>query len=47
MFWTRRKTERREPVLAAGSLFDLKLDPRDRARRYEAAVAEEAEAPPP
>jgi len=31
MFWTRRKHERREPVLAAGSLFDLKLDPRDRA----------------
>ena len=31
MFWTRRKDARREPVLAAGSLFDLKLDPRDRA----------------
>ncbi len=31
MFWTRRKDERREPVLAAGSLFDLKLDPNDRA----------------
>jgi penicillin-binding protein 1A len=31
MFWTRRRTERREPVLAAGSLFDLKLDQRDRA----------------
>ncbi len=31
MFWTRRKDERCEPVLAAGSLFDLKLDPNDRA----------------
>jgi penicillin-binding protein 1A len=31
MFWTRRKYERREPVLAAGSLFDLKLGPNDRA----------------
>jgi penicillin-binding protein 1A len=31
MFWTRRKYERREPVLASGSLFDLKLDQRDRA----------------
>jgi len=31
MLWRRRGYERREPVLAAGSLFDLKLDPRDRA----------------
>src|SRR5258708_10783490 len=31
MFWTRRKYQRREPVLAAGSLFDLKLGPNDRA----------------
>ena len=31
MLWTRRGYERREPVLAAGSLFDLKLDARDRA----------------
>src|SRR5258706_535284 len=31
MFWTRRGRERREPVLASGSLFDLKLDARDRA----------------
>jgi penicillin-binding protein 1A len=31
MFWTRRKYERREPALAAGSLFDLKLGPNDRA----------------
>ena len=31
MLWRRRDLERREPMLAAGSLFDLKLEPRDRA----------------
>ena len=31
MFWTKRRQERREPVLAAGSLLDVRLDPDDRA----------------